>query len=155
LRLKKSAKEKLPDARRAFMKETAEQRSRIMRAVRSTDTGPEMIVRRLVYGMGYHYRLRRKDLPGKPDMVFAGRRKIIFVHGCFWHGHECRRGDRVPKGNREYWLKKIACNRERDRAALAALKKLGWEVEVIWECETHDKESLSTRVMEFLRSEAI
>lgn len=112
------------------------QRSAIMRAVKSKDTKPEMIVRRLVHGMGYRYRLHGPELSGKPDLVFAGRRKVIFVHGCFWHGHDCPRGARTPKANREYWEAKIARNVQRDAADVTALLKEGWQVMPIWECET-------------------
>ncbi len=107
------------------MKETPEERSRIMRAVKGTNTGPEMIVRRLAHGMGYRFRLHRQDLPGKPDLVFPRLKKIIFVHGCFWHGHDCARGARVPLRNRAYWLRKIAKNRTRDEASRRALSALG------------------------------
>ena len=106
-----------------------------MRAVKGKNTGPEMVVRRLVHGMGYRYRLHRKGLPGKPDLVFALRRKVVFVHGCFWHGHACKRGDRIPKANRDYWTRKIARNKERDQAHLAALHADRWQALVIWECE--------------------
>src|SRR3981081_89619 len=97
-------------------------RSANMRAIRSKDMQPELTVRSLAHRMGYRFRLHRKDLPGNPDIVFPRLRKAIFVNGCFWHGHDCSRGARVPKGNREYWLRKIGRNRERDRAAIAALK---------------------------------
>jgi len=132
------------------MKETPEERSRIMRAVKGADTVPELMVRRLAHQMGYRYRLHRSDLPGKPDMVFAGRSKIIFVHGCFWHGHGCRRGNRVPKGNRDYWVKKITRNRERDQAAIASLTAQGWKVEVFWECEMKDRDDVVSRLQSFL-----
>src|SRR5579863_2115314 len=99
------------------MKETPEQRSRIMGAVKGSDTAPEMMVRRMAHRMGYRFRLHRKDLPGKPDLVFPGLRKVVFVHGCFWHGHDCTRGARVPIRNRDYWTAKIARNRERDKRA--------------------------------------
>lgn len=132
------------------MKETAEERSRIMRAVKGADTGPEVTVRRLAHRMGYRYRLHCKDLPGKPDIVFVRRRKIIFVHGCFWHGHECKRGNRIPQGNRDYWMKKIARNRERDHATAVALKKLGWKVKVFWECEMKDQDVIVRNLRSFL-----
>jgi DNA mismatch endonuclease, patch repair protein len=101
-------------------------RSRIMQAVKSNDTAPELRVRRLAHGMGYRFRLYRKDLPGKPDLVFPRLRKALFVHGCFWHGHDCTRGARVPVQNRKYWVEKIARNKERDARAQAALHALGW-----------------------------
>ena len=126
------------------------ERSRIMRAVRSRDTAPEMTVRRLVHSMGYRYRLHRKDLPGKPDLVFQSRRKVIFVHGCFWHGHECKRGARVPKTNREYWETKIARNRERDKQHNAELRCKGWRILVVWECQIQEQTALIERVRHFL-----
>jgi len=126
------------------------ERSRIMRAVKSRDTAPEMTVRRLVYSMGYRYRLHRKDLPGKPDLAFKSRRKVIFIHGCFWHGHDCKRGARVPKNNREYWETKIARNRERDRQHNEDLKREGWRVFVIWECQIREPEAVAERIKSFL-----
>lgn len=125
-----------------------ELRSRIMRAVRSRDTKPEMTVRRLVHSMGYRHRLHRKDLPGKPDLAFISRRKAIFVHGCFWHGHDCPRGSREPKTNRDYWIPKIAKTRKRDKATMERLRKMGWKVLVIWECEIDH--SLPGRIRAFL-----
>ena len=125
-------------------------RSRIMRAVKSRDTKPEMLVRRMVRAMGYRYRLHRKDLPGKPDLVFSSRKKIIFVHGCFWHGHDCLRGDRMPKTNRKYWKKKISGNVKRDVKHTSELKKSGWEVLLVWECETRDAEALTKSLNNFL-----
>lgn len=129
---------------------TSEQRSRVMRAVKGKDTGTEMTVRRIVHSMGYRYRLHRKDLPGKPDLVFGPRRKVIFVHGCFWHGHTCKRGDRIPRENRHYWTKKIARNKERDKEHVSALEAKGWKVLVIWECETKDTEWLRKKVQAYL-----
>ena len=120
---------------------TSAQRSRTMRAVKGKNTGPEMAVRRLVHGMGYRYRLHKKDLPGKPDLVFAPRRKVIFVHGCFWHGHACKRGDRIPKANRDYWTKKITRNKERDQEHMAALHADKWQALVLWECEVRDADT--------------
>src|SRR5205814_5907334 len=108
------------DQSRRLAKETPEQRSRIMRAVKGRDTAPEMTVRRIVHGMGYRYRLHRKDLPGKPDLVFPRDHKVIFVHGCFWHGHDCQRGARAPKMNADYWSTKIARNRNRDVQTIEA-----------------------------------
>lgn len=125
-------------------------RSRIMRAVKSRDTAPEMLVRRIVHGLGYRYRLHRKDLPGKPDLVFPARCKVIFVHGCFWHGHDCKRGARTPKTNRDYWQAKIARNRERDVEHWEKLKETGWNVLVIWECEIRDREKLTKQLRNFL-----
>lgn len=125
-------------------------RSRIMRAIKGKDTSPEMTVRRIVHGMGKRYRLHRKDLPGKPDLTFAGLRKVIFVHGCFWHGHDCKHGTRQPKDNADYWGKKIRRNKERDRESQTALKSMGWDVMVIWECQLKDLEALKERLSGFL-----
>src|SRR5271166_4824254 len=136
------------------MKESPEQRSRIMRAVKGSDTVPELIARRLAHSMGYRFRLHRKDLPGNPDLVFRRLRKIIFVHGCFWHGHDCARGARVPKANRAYWEGKIARNRARDIAAGAALEALGWRVEVVWECDLKDAAALERRAASWLANKA-
>jgi DNA mismatch endonuclease (patch repair protein) len=121
-----------------------------MRAVRSRDTMPEMIVRRAAIALGYRYRLHKAELPGKPDLVFAPGRKVIFVHGCFWHGHDCKRGDREPKNNARYWRQKIRRNRERDAQVHEALEAEGWSVLVIWECETRG-DTLADRLAKFLR----
>jgi DNA mismatch endonuclease (patch repair protein) len=121
-----------------------------MRAVRARDTAPELAVRRMAHGLGYRFRLHRADLPGRPDLVFPGRRKAIFVHGCFWHGHDCPRGARAPKTNEEYWRGKIARNVARDAASLLALDALGWSGLVIWECELRDAEAASRRLRAFL-----
>lgn len=132
---------------------SAERRSENMRRIRSTGTRPEVLVRRLVHSMGYRYRLHRKDLPGKPDLVFASRGKVIFVHGCFWHGHE-REGcldARRPKSNVNYWNPKLTRNKERDAEHIASLKTSGWKVLVIWECETTSAKVLRTRLKKFLK----
>lgn len=132
------------------MSESRETRSRTMRAVRGADTAPEIVVRRMLRSLGlYGYRLQRKDLPGKPDVAFIGRSKAIFVHGCFWHGHDCARGARVPKSNRDYWVAKIARNRERDRASLISLKAMGWHSITVWECELQNQASVATRLKDF------
>jgi DNA mismatch endonuclease (patch repair protein) len=133
------------------MTETPEQRSRTMRAVKSRDTTAELRVRRLIHRMGYRYRLHRHDLPGKPDIVLPRHGKVIFVNGCFWHGHTCVRGDRMPKTNSAYWSKKIARNRDRDQATNAALTADNWEVETVWECETKDEAALRHRISAFLK----
>ena len=127
-------------------------RSAIMRAVRSKDTKPEIVVRRLAHSLGYRHRLHRADLPGKPDLVFPGRRKAIFVHGCFWHGHDCKRGAREPKANADYWRAKIERNRARDAVVREALQKAGWSIMTIWECETAaaTRETLANRLQAFL-----
>lgn len=132
------------------MMETLEQRSRIMRAVKGTDTEPELIVRHMVHQMGYHFRLHRKDLPGKPDLVFSGLRKVVFVHGCFWHGHDCTRDARPPKANAEYWRKKIERNCIRDAASITELKVHGWRAAVIWECELKKPTRVKRRLARFL-----
>ncbi|MGA8573028.1 MAG: very short patch repair endonuclease [Desulfobaccales bacterium] len=132
------------------MNETPENRSRIMRAVKGRDTSLEMIIRRLIYSMGYRYRLHRRELHGKPDLVFSSRHKVIFIHGCFWHGHDCKRGARIPKTNRDYWENKIARNQARDAKNKATLQGLGWEVLIIWECQIKDEVALKQRLSEFL-----
>lgn len=132
------------------MKETAEERSRIMRAVKSRDTSPELIVRRLLHLMGYRFRVHRTDLPGKPDIILPGLQKVLFVHGCFWHGHNCPRGDRVPKENRDYWTAKITRNKERDKRVRSELRKLGWRSLAIWECELKDMSDVCANIKRFL-----
>lgn len=131
---------------------TKTQRSRIMAAVKSTDTEPEMIVRRMVHAMGYRYRLHVKSLPGAPDLVFPRLEKIIFVHGCFWHQHRCKRGHRMPATRRAYWKKKLEGNRRRDAANRRRLRRLGWRVLTIWECQLRaDRiEATSLRIRAFL-----
>ena len=121
-----------------------------MRAVKSSDTAPELAVRSMIHRLGFRFRLHRKDLPGKPDLVFPGPRKVIFVHGCFWHGHDCARGARMPKANAEYWRGKIGRNVARDAKHLAALKDAGWRTAVVWECELKDQGKLQKRLETFL-----
>ncbi len=134
-------------------KHSFEQRSRNMAAILSSGMKPEMMVRSLVHGMGYRYRLHARDLPGKPDLVFRPRKRVIFVHGCFWHQHaraQCRDG-RAPKSKLGYWSGKLARNVERDAQHLDALSALGWKVLVLWECEVlKDGASLASRVRRFL-----
>ncbi|MDO1558053.1 very short patch repair endonuclease [Brevundimonas sp. 2R-24] len=113
---------------------TSEQRAAVMRRVKGRDTTPELKVRRTLWRLGFRYRLQRRDLPGKPDLAMAGRRLAVFVHGCFWHGHDCRRGARAPKANAQYWSDKIARNRARDDATRRRLIAEGWRGLVIWEC---------------------
>lgn len=125
---------------------TPEQRSAVMRRVKARNTGPEIAVRRLLWGAGYRYRLHRADLPGRPDLSLASRRAAIFVHGCFWHGHDCVRGARKPKANADYWAAKIIRNRDRDARAVSALAKLGWRSIVIWECELREPQVLLARL---------
>ena len=121
-----------------------------MRAVKDRDTEPELIVRHLLYALGFRYRLHRADLPGKPDIVFPGRKKIIFVHGCFWHGHSCARGDRQPKTNKAYWRDKCARNKVRDQIHIDALTARGWQSLVVWECELKQLEKLRRLLLTFL-----
>lgn len=125
-------------------------RSANMRAIKSKNTGPERAVRKLAHAIAPGYRLHRKDLPGKPDLAWIGRKLAVFVHGCFWHGHGCARGGRVPKVNQNYWVKKIARNRARDAAALAALAEMDWRTEIIWECELKDEAAIGARLAAFL-----
>jgi DNA mismatch endonuclease, patch repair protein len=123
-----------------------------MQAIRSKDTKPELQVRRLLHRLGYRFRLHRRDLPGKPDIVLPGRRKVIFVHGCFWHSHPnpaCRNSQQ-PKTNEQYWEEKLSRTRERDSAAVAALNSSGWEVLTLWECELGEADSLERRLSDFL-----
>jgi len=125
-------------------------RSAVMARIKSTGTKPELLIRKLLTQLGARYRLHRADLPGKPDIVLPGRRLATFVHGCFWHGHDCARGARVPKQNRDYWLVKVARNRARDDKSREALMALGWRVETIWECELKGEGSLRTRLTDLL-----
>lgn len=127
-----------------------ERRSANMRAIRNKDTTPELGVRRLVHSFGYRYRLHRRDLPGKPDLVFGPRRKVIFVHGCYWHGHGCKVGGTGAKSNRAYWGPKISGNKARDKRRLIELRKLGWKCLVVWECETRRADKLKIKVRQFL-----
>lgn len=121
-----------------------------MRAIRSKDTKPELIVRRALRQAGFiGYRLHRKGLPGRPDIAFLGRKKAIFVHGCFWHGHDCREGSRRPQSRQGYWLPKISGNQSRDAHHRAKLADYGWDVLVIWDCET-SREDLAERLASFL-----
>ena len=132
---------------------THEQRSERMRRIRSRDTRPEIIVRKMLREIGFPgYRLNKKALPGTPDIVYASRRKIIFVHGCFWHGHDCRLGDRIPKSNQDYWMQKIRRNKERDRETLALLSADGWAIHIVWECETHNRQALQRSLSSFLKN---
>ena len=119
-----------------------------MQAVKSQNTSAEMKVRRLLHSAGFRYRLHVKGLPGSPDIVFKSRRKVILVHGCFWHGHDCARGARIPKSNTSYWLAKIGRNRVRDIENSKRLMEAGWDVMVIWECEIRSLDI--TRLQDFL-----
>ncbi len=124
-------------------------RSENMRAIRSKGMRPELAVRSMVHRLGYRYRLHKKDLPGKPDLVFASRRKVIFVHGCFWHSHDCKISH-VPKSNTSYWGPKLARNQQRDAAAQVALIEQGWRYLIVWECELDDAASAMKKVIGFL-----
>ncbi|MCU0587120.1 MAG: very short patch repair endonuclease [Syntrophobacteraceae bacterium] len=121
-----------------------------MSLVRAKDTSPELFVRRLVYSLGYRYRLHAGDLPGKPDIVFRSRRKAIFVHGCFWHRHEGCHLARLPKSKLEFWLPKLDGNKERDQVSQAELTGMGWKYLIVWECELARTGSLKQQIQEFL-----
>lgn len=123
-----------------------EKRSSVMRQVKGRNTTPELTVRRALTKLGARFRLHRRDLPGAPDIVLPGRKLAIFVHGCFWHGHDCPRGARQPKQNDAYWVAKIGRNRERDGETQAKLAALGWRVAVIWECDLKDEGALTMRL---------
>lgn len=125
-----------------------------MRSIKKSDTRPELAVRRLAHALGYRFRLHRRDLPGSPDLVFPGRRKVIFVHGCFWHQHGGCSLARQPKSRPDYWPKKLARNVERDAQVTKRLGDEGWEVMVVWECETHDRDALRDRLTFFLNGAA-
>jgi DNA mismatch endonuclease (patch repair protein) len=131
---------------------TPAERSRVMRAVKSGDTTPELVVRRLVHGLGYRYRLHARDVPGQPDLVLPRLGKAIFVHGCFWHRHACDAGQSTPATRCDYWLAKFARNVERDRRTLRKLRRLGWSVLVVWECQTRvaRRAALERRLARFL-----
>jgi DNA mismatch endonuclease (patch repair protein) len=131
---------------------TPAERSAVMRRVKGRNTGPELELRKLLTRMGLRYSLHRADLPGSPDIAMIGRKTAIFVHGCFWHGHDCRRGARQPKANAAYWTGKIARNRARDAAALAALAAMGWRPIVVWECELRAEAELTARLRGLLFS---
>ena len=131
---------------------TPAERSEVMRRVRSKNTAPELAVRKITYSLGYRYRLHLKNLPGKPDLAFPGKKKAIFVHGCFWHQHgatRCKK-TRVPKSNTDYWIEKLQGNVKRDRRNRRRLKKLGWETMIVWECEVVKTLALKRRIDKFL-----
>ena len=131
---------------------TPRQRSFNMSRIRDRDTKPEIVVRSIVHRLGYRYRLHKNDLPGKPDLVLVRRGKIINVHGCFFHMHHCKYGRVVPATNAEFWLTKRLGNVERDRRNLRSLKKAGWKVMTVWECETKKMNALAKRIERFLAS---
>lgn len=129
---------------------SASERSHVMSLVKGKNTRPEMVVRRMVHGAGFRYRLHGAKLPGKPDLVFSRKRKVIFVHGCFWHRHEGCALARIPKSNQEFWLTKLEGNKERDESNLRKLHEIGWETLVVWECELRDLGALEQRLRSFL-----
>jgi DNA mismatch endonuclease (patch repair protein) len=131
---------------------TRKQRKYCMSRIRGKDTAPEIAVRRLVHRLGYRFRLHKRELPGCPDIVLPRHKKVIFVHGCFWHMHRCRYGRVRPKTNKRFWEKKRTGNVGRTRKDIRALRRLGWKVLVIWECQTRDTKSLYSRLKAFLKS---
>lgn len=128
---------------------TPQERSARMALIRSKGTKPERLVMGLTRQLGFRYRKHRRDLPGTPDMAFLGRKKAVFVHGCYWHGHRCKLG-RMPKSRVEFWSKKIADNKARDRRAMARLRRQGWKALVIWECQTSDPTRVAAKLRRFL-----
>lgn len=131
---------------------TPEQRRKIMQSVGTRNTGPELAVRQVLHGMGYRYGLHRKDLAGSPDIVLTARKKIIFVHGCFWHGHSCEKG-KLPKSRTDYWQSKIERNKERDLSNISALNEKGWRTLIVWQCQTRRTDALRSILSEFLNHE--
>ena len=132
---------------------TRVERSERMGRIQNKDTKPEMRIRKIVHGMGYRYRLHKANLPGKPDLVFAGRRKVIFVHGCFWHRHpdpSCSLA-RLPKSKLDFWVPKLEANRQRDEANVRELEQAGWDVLTIWECQLRNEKELKIRIQVFLQ----
>ncbi len=129
---------------------TPAQRSYNMSRIRSAGTQPEMRVRRLLHGMGLRYRLHGKDLPGKPDLVFARAKAVLFVHGCFWHMHRCRYGKPAPATNKDFWAQKRRSNADRDKRNRRALEAAGWRVFEVWECATRDERKLLRKLMPLL-----
>lgn len=130
---------------------TPAKRSYVMSRVKGKDTSPERTIRHLVYHAGFRYRLYDPRLPGKPDLVFWGKRKVIFVHGCFWHGHEGCRRNRMPKSNQKYWSAKLKKNKVRDSLHLSKLREMGWRALVVWECELKETDILLERLKTFLK----
>ncbi|MCY1282346.1 Very short patch repair protein [compost metagenome] len=134
---------------------SADERSHIMSLVKGKNTRPEMLVRRMVHNAGFRYRLHDAKLPGKPDLVFSRKRKVIFVHGCFWHRHEGCPLARTPKSNQKYWLAKLEGNKARDETNLRKLRDAGWQILVVWECELRDLNLLALRLQSFLLDEPL
>ncbi|MBD9358314.1 very short patch repair endonuclease [Methylomonas albis] len=131
---------------------TPEQRRRCMGSISGKNTKPELIIRKLLFSLGYRYRLHYSNLPGKPDLVFPGKRKVIFIHGCFWHRHDCSKGNSMPTNNSEFWQKKLSDNVIRDSKNSNDLKKLGWEVFVVWTCELKNVELLAIKLNLYLQT---
>ena len=131
---------------------TPQQRSYNMSRIRSKNTRPELTVRKMVHRMGFRYRLHQKNLPGKPDLVLRRHKKVILVHGCFWHGHTCENGRSTPENNRNYWIAKRKYNKKRDRLNERKLIKDGWRVLVLWECETENQNVLRRKLENFLKT---
>jgi DNA mismatch endonuclease, patch repair protein len=131
---------------------TKAERSVLMSLVRSKDTKPELFVRSMVHRMGFRYRLHSKTLPGSPDLVFAGRRKVVFVHGCFWHGHNCRAGRNRPQSRKLYWDTKLERNKSRDRLNSIRLRRDGWSILTVWECQIGETDCLAQRMKSFLET---
>lgn len=129
---------------------TPEKRKFTMSRVRGRDTSAEMRVRRLIFRLGYRYRLQGRDLPGNPDIVFRSLKKVIFIHGCFWHGHDCRSGKKKPKTNERYWLNKLEKNKARDASNQRKLKELGWDFLILWECQLKNEGIIAEDVRKFL-----
>ena len=129
---------------------TKAQRSFCMSRIRSKHTKPELLVRHLVYSLGYRYRLHDRTLPGSPDLVFSSLHKLIFVHGCFWHRHRCKQGKTIPSTRRDFWMAKLFGNKCRDQATMRKLRKAGWQVLVVWECQTTNIERLLGNLKAFM-----
>jgi DNA mismatch endonuclease (patch repair protein) len=130
---------------------SAERRSGNMRQIRAENTAPEILLRRLLHGAGYRFRLHRKELPGKPDMTFPGRRAVIFVHGCFWHQHRACQDGHIPGSRTDYWVPKLRRNVKRDMRVRRELRNLGWRVLVVWECELKSPEKVLRKAEKFLQ----
>lgn len=130
-----------------------EKRSRMMAGIKGKDTKPELAVRRIVHAMGFRFRLHRRDLPGSPDLVFPRLRRVIFVHGCFWHQHPGCRFAYTPKSNTQFWLNKLEGNTRRDALAVTMLGALGWQVLIVWECETSEQSALTLKINSFLAAD--
>lgn len=150
-RLMKSARQKLHEASKSLGDPpVTRERSRLMSKVRGKDTKPEIVVRQVAHSLAYRFRLHRRDLPGSPDLVFPRLLKVLFVHGCFWHRHKGCSKASSPKTRAEFWRNKFTANQLRDRRNMRKLRALGWAVEVVWECETHDLVALQRKIGLFL-----